>query len=129
MKEIKVYIASPYSNGWMPTNIRRQFDAANQLIGLGYFPMVPLLSHFMELYVHHEEHYWLQHDMVFLKTCDALLRLKPVDEKGNEITSKGADKEEALARECGIPVFYDIADLNVHFKSDPQFYYRQGKLS
>jgi hypothetical protein len=111
-KEIKVYIASPYSNGWMPTNIVRQFEAASKLIDDGYFPYVPLLTHFMELYTHREEAHWLEQDFVFLKVCDAVLRLKPVDEKGVEIPSPGADKEEKLARASGIPVFYSIEELN-----------------
>ena len=69
MKEIRVYIASPYSNGWMPSNIRLQFKTADNLLDLGYYPYVPLLTHFMELYTHREEQTWLQLDFVFLKTC------------------------------------------------------------
>jgi len=118
MEEIKVYIASPYSNGWMPTNIRRQFDAAGELINLGFFPYVPLLTHFMELYTHRTEAHWLQQDFVFLKVCDAVLRLKPVDEMGIEIPSLGADLEETLAMENGIPIFYSIEDLNDYFKTN-----------
>jgi hypothetical protein len=128
MKEIRVYIASPYSKDWMPKNIKRQFDAANKLMGLGYWPYVPLLTHFLELYIHREESKWLELDFVYLKTCDALLRLKPVDDKGIEIPSKGADLEEKLAIKENIPVFYSIPELNVHFKSDPEFYYKQGKF-
>jgi len=112
MEEIKVYIASPYSKGWMPTNIRRQFKASDELMNLGFWPYVPLLTHFMELYSHREEKQWLELDFVFLKTCDALLRLKPVDENGVEIPSIGADLEVQLAIDSGIPVFYSIEDLN-----------------
>ena len=112
MEEIKVYIASPYSKGWMPTNIRRQFKASDELMNLGFWPYVPLLTHFMELYSHREEKHWLELDFVFLKTCDALLRLKPVDENGVEIPSIGADLEVQLAIDSGIPVFYSIEDLN-----------------
>jgi len=116
MKEIKVYIASPYSKGWMPTNLRRQFKASDELMNLGYWPYVPLLTHFMELYSHREEKHWLELDFVYLKTCDALLRLKPVDENGDIIPSIGADLEEQLAKDEGIPVFYSIEELNDHFK-------------
>ena len=116
-KEIKVYIASPYSNGWMPTNITRQFDFAKQLLEEGYWPYMPLLTHFLELYTHHSEHVWLEQDFVYLKVCDAVLRIKPADEDGNEITSPGADKEVALAIEEGIPVFYSMQELNDHFKA------------
>ena len=111
-KEIKVYIASPYSHGWMPTNIKLQFDTAGELIDGGYFPHVPLLTHFMELYTHKEEAQWLEQDFVFLKVCDAVLRLNPVDENGVEIPSSGADQEVTLALKEGIPVFYSIEELN-----------------
>ena len=118
MKEIKVYIASPYSHGWMPTNLRLQFDTANELIDHGYYPYVPLLTHFMELYTHRTEQHWLKQDFVFLKTCDAVLRLKPVDENGKEIPSTGADQEVALALKEGIPVFYSIEELNDYYKAN-----------
>jgi len=118
MKEITVYIASPYSNGWMPTNIKRQFECAAELIDNGYFPYVPLLTHFMELYTHREEAHWLEQDFVFLKACDVVLRLRPVDENGVEILSAGADKEVALAIKEGIPVFYSIEELNDWAKAD-----------
>lgn len=124
MKEIKVYIASPYSNGWMPTNITRQFNFSKELLELGYYPYMPLLTHFLELYTHFPEHKWLELDFVYLKTCDAVLRIKPADENGVEIPSPGADKEEALARELGIPIFYSIDELNNHFKANSI----QGKI-
>jgi len=117
-KEIKVYIASPYSAGWMPTNITRQFELSKELLQEGYWPYMPLLTHFLELYTHHSEHVWLQQDFVYLKVCDAVLRIKPADENGVEIPSPGADKEVALAIENGIPVFYSIAELNDYFKAN-----------
>ena len=117
-KEIKVYIASPYSAGWMPTNISRQFDASKELLENGYWPYMPLLTHFLELYTHYPEAKWLEQDFIYLKVCDAVLRLKPVDDDGNEIPSPGADKEVALAIKEGIPVFYSIEELNDHFKAN-----------
>lgn len=128
MKEIKVYIASPYTNGWMPTNVKRQIEAGNQLMDWGYFPYIPLLAHFLEIYLNRPEEDWLNLDLVFLKTCDAVLRLKPTDKDGNEINSPGADLEEETARENLIPVFYNLEHLNVHFKSDPRFNYKQKNL-
>ena len=124
MKEIKVYIASPYSNGWMPTNITRQFNASKELLDLGYYPYMPLLTHFLELYTHYPEAKWLELDFVFLKICDAVLRLKPVDADGVEILSVGADMEVDLALKEGIPVFYSLDDLNDYFKNNS----KQNKL-
>lgn len=123
-EEIKIYIASPYTNGWMPENIKRQMKTADELIDLGYYPYVPLLTHFLEIYSHKEEYKWLELDFAFLKQCNALLRLKPVDKNGIEITSKGADQEEQIAKQHNIPVFYTLEDLNDYFKSG----YRQIKI-
>lgn len=127
-QEITVYIASPYTHGWMPANVRRQIDMAHKLFDLGYYPHVPLMAHFLEMYAHRSEADWLNWDFVFLKKCDALLRLKPVDDNGIEIPSSGSDKEVQVAIDNGIPVFYSLDELNNHFKSDPNVPYTQGTL-
>jgi hypothetical protein len=118
MKEIKVYIASPYTNGWMPSNVKLQLDTSNELMDLGYFPYTPLLAHFQEIYNPRSENDWLKLDFVFLKTCDAILRLQNFDRNKELIPSPGADKEEELAKKCGIPVFHSIINLNDHFKAN-----------
>jgi len=123
-KEIRVYIASPYTNGWMPSNVNLQLATADELMDLGYFPYVPLLAHFQEMYNPRIEHDWLELDFVWLKQCDAVLRLKPVDKNGVEIPSPGADKEVALAKENDVIVFYSIEELNDYFKA----YGRQSTL-
>jgi len=125
--EIRVYIASPYTHGWIATMVKLQMSTADKLMDLGYLPYTPLLTHFQEIFSHRTENDWLKIDFGFLKVCDAILRLKPIDEKGNEIPSFGADSEVKLAKENGIPVFYSIGDLNVHFKSDPKYYGKQLK--
>ena len=117
MEDIKVYIASPYTKGWMPTNVRLQLETADELIELGYIPYTPLLTHFQEIYSSREEHVWLRIDFAFLKTCNAVLRLKPVGKDGKEIPSVGADQEVELAEKEGIPVFYTIEELNNYFKA------------
>ena len=116
-KEIKVYIASPYTKGWIPHMVNIQIQTASKLMKLGYFPYTPLLSHFQSIFdptISEEE--LLTLDFCFVKTCNALLRIHPVDEKGKEIPSSGADREEAVAREHSIPIFHSIEDLNDHFK-------------
>jgi hypothetical protein len=116
-KEIRVYIASPYTNGWMPTMVKLQLDMAQNLLDEGYFPYPPLLNHFQEIYSNRTEHEWLKLDFVFLKVCDAVLRLFPLDKDGKEIPSSGADQEIELAIKEGIPVFYSIEELNDYFKA------------
>lgn len=118
MSKITVYIASPYSNGWMPENIRLQLKTADKLMDYGYAPYVPLLAHFQEIYNPRSEQEWLEVDFIYVKLCDALLRLKPKGKDGKEIPSPGATKEEVLAKENNIPVFYSIEDLNEYFNVD-----------
>ena len=117
MQKIKIYIASPYTNGWMPLNVQRQLALTENLILLGFYPYTPLLNHFTEIYTNKVPEYkWLDLDFEYLKICDAILRIKPLDKNGNEITSYGADLEESLAKKHGIPIFYDIDDLINYFK-------------
>ena len=112
MKEIKVYIASPYTKGWMPSNVKLQIETNDKLMDLGYFPYTPILAHFAEIYNPRPEHDWLQLDFVWLKQCDAVLRLENFDRDRKVVPSAGADQEEALAKACGIPIFYSIEALN-----------------
>jgi len=117
-KEIKIYIASPYTNGWIPSMVKLQIDTADKLMDEGYNPYTPLLDHFQSLYKPRPETDWLNKDFVFLKCCDAVLRLFPLDENGKKISSSGADKEESMAKTHNIPVFYSIEELNDHFKAN-----------
>ena len=129
MKEICVYIASPYTHGWMPTMIKLQIETADKLIDNGYIPYTPLLTHFQEIYTQRPEHVWLKIDFAFLKKCNAVLRLRPVDKNGKEIPSEGADQEVQLALENNIPVFYSVEELNDHFKANAkQLIWEKGVL-
>lgn len=117
-EEIKVYVASPYTLGWMPTMIKIQMDVSNELMDLGFCPFVPLLAHFLEIYNPRTEEDWLRTDLAYLKVSDAVLRLRPKDKDGNEIPSAGADLECKTARENNIPVFESIEELVEYFKNE-----------
>jgi hypothetical protein len=99
----KVYIASPYSIGDPSVNVRRQIDAAEELINAGFYPYLPLLSHFQHEVHPHDYETWVRLDDAWIPACDALLRLPG--------ESKGADREVALALKLGIPVYYSIGEL------------------
>ena len=101
---VKVYIASPYTYGDKTDNVNLQIDAADLLFAHGYAPHVPLFNHFWQLRHPRTEADWLTLDFVFLGCCDMLVRIKPVI-NGKEVPSSGADAEEKLARELGMPVF------------------------
>jgi len=107
---IKVYIASPYTKGDIAVNVKRQLDAADKLIELGYAPFAPLYSHFQHMAHPRPYNDWLRLDFEWITVCDCLLRLNG--------ESDGADQEVALAAKLGIPVVYSINELQYEFPVD-----------
>jgi hypothetical protein len=102
-----VYVAGPYT-GDEEANVARAIDAATVLLRSGLFPYVPHLAHFWEQQHAHHYEVWMNLDFAWVRRCDALLRLNG--------ESKGADREVALARELGIPVFYSVMEVLVWAK-------------
>lgn len=109
----KIYIASPYTYGDQVRNVKLQMDAFNILINHNYTPFIPLLSHFQHMVHPRTESEWLEWDLDWLKTCDIVLRLKPLDKNGKEIPSSGADLEVQTAIDNNILVWtvQDITEL------------------
>jgi len=106
--KITVYIASPYRIGNKLNNVRRQIDAAEELLKHGFAPHVPLLNHYWDEIYPHDDEEWLNLDLELLPMFDCVLRL--------EGESYGADKEVQMAKYFGIPVFYDIKELIRFYK-------------
>jgi len=102
--KLKVYIASPYTNGWTATNVSRQLKAKHILMDNGFCPFAPLENHYAEIFQHRSEHEWFEWDLEWLKVCDILVRIRPNDANGNEIPSPGSDQEVETALENGIEV-------------------------
>jgi hypothetical protein len=98
-----VYIASPYTLGNVAENVRRQIDAAHTIMDIGHCPIVPNLSHFMELVRSRPYEDWMARDFAIIKRCDMLLRLPG--------KSKGADREVDHALSLGLHVVYSMAEL------------------
>lgn len=100
----RVFISGAYTLGDVAQNVKAAMETANQLIQSGFAPYCPHLHHFMHMNSPQPYDKWLEIDNAFLITCDAVLRIPG--------ESSGADKEVQLAIENGIPVFYDINDIN-----------------
>ena len=98
-----VYVASPYTHGDAALNVRAQIEAAENLVGIGYLPYVPLLDRLWHLMSPHGYEYWASMSLAWLELCDAVLRLPG--------ESAGADAEVARALELGMPVYYSIGEL------------------
>ena len=94
---MRIYVSGPYT-GHEGQNVRRAIDAGEQLLAMGHAPYIPHLNLMWELaYPNHTYEDWLALDMAWVSVCDALVRLPG--------PSEGADREVALARKIGIPVW------------------------
>jgi len=105
--DFKVYIASPYTLGDVAANVARSIEMWHTLADKGYAPFSPLLSHYLHLHRQRPYSDWLEHDMVWLRQCDVLLRMPG--------ESSGADKEVIEAHANGIPVVNSLEELEVLF--------------
>lgn len=103
----KIYVAGPYTQGDVAVNVRRAFEAANELADRGFAPFVPHYTHFWHMLFPRPYQFWLDLDSTFIPCCDALLRLPG--------PSSGADGEVAHAKTLGLPIFHSIQDLLEHF--------------
>lgn len=106
----KVYIASPYTIGDQAKNVKRSMECANMLIDNGFVPFIPLLSHFQHMVYPRSYDEWINYDLSWIESCDAVIRLKG--------ESKGADLEVEHAKKLGIPVFISIGEINVYNKNN-----------
>lgn len=99
-----VYLASPYSRYANKLDaVAVQIDTFAILRDLGYQPIAPLLSHYIdELYPATYER-WLEWCLAMVRVCDVVLRLPG--------ESVGADREVAEARRLGKPVVHSIDEL------------------
>jgi hypothetical protein len=100
---VKIYIAGPYSKGDVAQNVRNAIYAGDYAAHLGHVPFIPHLTHFWHMLLPHEYEFWLKQDNVWLRECDALLRL--------DGESSGSDKEVALAEELGLKIYHSVFDI------------------
>ena len=102
--KLRVYVAGPISKGDFVVNTRRAIDTAEELRKQGYVPYVPHLDFLWRLIYPLTWDEILTFDEEWVSQCHALLRLYGY--------SPGADREVRLAEKLGIPVFFNIDDLN-----------------
>lgn len=103
-----VFIAGPISNrGTLPPekqkeNVAAAAKAGLQLLVLGYSPIIPHLSWFIDS-AHVFSEYWYEADYELVRRSDYVLRLPG--------ESAGADREVALAESLNIRVFRSVQDM------------------
>ncbi len=102
-RRIRVYVAGPLTVGVVGHNIRKAVLVADELLNQGFAPYVPHLNHLWDMIKPHSYEDWLSLDFEYLKTCDIMYRIPG--------TSRGADREAALAKGYDITVYYDLENL------------------
>lgn len=106
-----VYIAHPIT-GNMTLNVHDAMDVWDTLVDSGWVvPYCPGWSVVQDVHSPRSWPEWLSYCFDLIPHVDAMLRA--------EGASRGADKEEAYAKELGIPVFYDTEDLLSWAQDDP----------
>jgi len=102
---MKIYIAGPYSKGDTAMNVRAAIIEQDFIEdALGHMAYNPMLRHFQHLVLPHRDvNYWYEKDILWLRECDAILRL------GGE--SVGADREVELAREWGLKIYHSVYEI------------------
>lgn len=99
-----IYIASPYTNyADKQEAVNVQIDTFAILSDLGYEPIAPLLSHYIDQ--RHPASYerWMEWCLAMVGVCDVVLRLPGA--------SDGADREVAEAKRLGKPVVHSIDEI------------------
>lgn len=99
---ITIYIAGPYT-GNVGENVQRAVHAYHQLADMGFYPFCPHQSLILELHKPRDYEFWLNQCFEWVRRCDAVYRLPQA--------SPGADREVALAKELGKPVFHCFDSL------------------
>lgn len=105
LRRTRVYIAGPlYSSGNVQENINKVVRVGLELAQLGYAPLMPHLTHYVDPYNSSvSPSNWYEIDLAWVATSDVLLRLPG--------KSVGADKEVEAALAIPIPVYHSLRDL------------------
>jgi len=98
-----IYVSAPYTLGNLIINVKNACEAGNLLLDKGHVPLIPHLMMLWELHSPKPYSEWMRICLALLGKCDALLRL--------EGFSKGADIEVKIAKEAGIPVYFNLQEV------------------
>ncbi len=89
-----IFISGPYAKPDPVINTRNAILAGERIVKTGHAPFIPHLNHLWHLLCPHNKDFWYQYDLIWLKKCNAILRLPG--------ESTGADREMKLAKKWGI---------------------------
>lgn len=97
-----LYVAGPYTSDPVG-NTRVACTLFHELFDMGYAPIIPHLSLFLDFVKPRTWEDWMVLDLPIVSKCDAVFRMLG--------ESKGADMEVAFAKSIGTPVLYTREEL------------------
>jgi len=112
-ERITVYVIFKYTASTRKQrikNVKEAMDLALPLLILGYAPLIPTLTHYMDEYYKKEVGFdvnhnsWLEIDLAWMKYADVI-------QVGDCEGSKGAAIEIAFAKKNKIPIVYSFEEL------------------
>lgn len=107
---MRVYVAGPLTEGERGWNVRRAVLAGTKLLDAGHEPFVPHLSELWDILSPRPYETWMRWCLAWVAQCQALVRLSG--------KSDGARREEHLARDLGIPVYWSVEDFLADIEQD-----------
>lgn len=99
---MRVYVAGPFT-GAETRNTQNAIKTAENIRALGFSVFIPHLYMLWDLHSPHGYEYWMEMCLDEVRRSDILYRIA---------ISPGASREEALMKELGRPVVYDLASLS-----------------
>lgn len=102
-----IYVAGFYSANPMH-GLRNAADAWEQLVYLGWTPVVPHVNAFLDAIYPEDEQFWYAYDLELLRRCDAMY----VCEDTATLESLGVRQEIDAAIRWGIPVVYSMGEAD-----------------
>jgi len=101
-----IYVSGPITHGHTGQNVRNGVLAADEIAQMGAATICPHLSHFYETLLGHGfgHEFWMNIDVNLIDRCDAVFRM--------EGYSPGGDAEVLHAQENGIPVIFNMDDMD-----------------
>jgi hypothetical protein len=101
-----IYVAGKYSDSnpiVVQANINAAIEAGDEITQKCNYPIVPHLWGVVDSNYHqHSYQFWMMEDKTALEKSDAMLFISH---------SKGADIELSIAKQLGIPIYYDANDV------------------
>ena len=117
----RIYVSGPYTDNHpecVEYNVASAKAYGHTLIKMGCAPFIPHMNHYMKQpYPELTYEDYLEWDLAFLDTCDAIFVLSDIRHHGDP--SAGTLREIEQAKKNGMPVFRDLKAVEEWLKDLP----------